>query len=124
MVRFSVTCTVVVLVLFFGVLLGMQTANDGIKKMKGYDESTLSSAFEVNQSQGELEASILGEQVTSHDVEKKKEQLEEMKAFNFFSAIGKKLSEAISMICSRLLDLLKQDSRDKQTSIRNKIEKS
>lgn len=106
MVRFSVTCTMVVFVLFFGVLLGMQTANDGMKKMKGYDESTLSSAFEVNQSQGELEVSILGEKVTSHDVEKKKEQLEEMKAFNFFSVIGKKLSETITMICSRLLDLV------------------
>ncbi|MDQ7864107.1 hypothetical protein RCO48_32585 [Peribacillus frigoritolerans] len=31
-----------------------------------------------------MEADILGEKVTSHDLETKKEKLEEMKAFNFF----------------------------------------
>ncbi len=107
MVRFTFKCTLMLLILFLGVLIGMQTANDGIKKMKGYEDPTLSSAFEVNQSnQGEMEAAILGEKVTSHDLEKKKEKLEEMKAFNFFSSIGKQLGEVISNIFSSLINKL------------------
>ena len=107
MVRFALKCTFILLVLFLGVLIGMQTANDGIKKMKGYDDPTLSSAFEVNQSNhGEMEAAILGEKVTSHDIEKKKEKLEEIKAFNFFSSVGKQLGEAISKLFNRLINLL------------------
>ena len=107
MIRFALKCTFILLVLFLGVLIGMQTANDGIKKMKGYEDPSLSSAFEVNQSnQGELEAAILGEKVTSHDIEKKKEKLEEMKAFNFFSSVGKQLGEAISNLFSSLINML------------------
>lgn len=107
MVRFTLKCTFILLVLFLGVLIGMQTANDGIKKMKGYDDPSLSSAFEVNQTnQGELEAAILGEKVTSHDIEKKKEKLEEIKAFNLFSSMGKHLGQAISNLFSRLINLL------------------
>lgn len=107
MIRFALRCTFILLVLFLGVLIGMQTANDGIKKMKGYDDPTLSSAFEVNQSkQGELEAAILGEKVTSHDIEKKKEKLEEIKAFNLFSTVGKQLGQAISNLFTSLINLL------------------
>ena len=107
MIRFTFKCTLVLLVLFLGILIGMQTANDGIKKMKGYNDPTLTSAFEVNQSkQGELEASVLGKKVTSHDLEKKKEKLEEMKVFNFFSSVGKTLSEAISNLFSSIINKL------------------
>ena len=61
----------------------------------------------MNQSnQGELEAAILGEKVTSHDIEKKKEKLEEMKAFNFFSSIGKQLGDANLNIFSSLINKL------------------
>ncbi|RFU61348.1 YqxA family protein [Bacillus sp. V59.32b] len=97
MVRFSLKCAGLVLILFFGILVGMQHANQGMKNMKGYDDPAMSSAFTVKESnQGDMEAAILGQKVTSHDLEKKKEKLEEMKAFNFFSSIGKKLSEVIS----------------------------
>lgn len=107
MIRFTFTCTLVLLILFLGILIGMQTANDGIKKMKGYNDPTLTSAFEVNQSkQGELEASVLGKKVTSHDLEKKKEKLEEMKVFNFFSSVGKTLSAAVSNLFSRIINKL------------------
>ncbi|MDF9760504.1 hypothetical protein OKW24_002277 [Peribacillus simplex] len=94
MVRFWLKCTGIVLVLFLGVLIGMQQANDGMKKMKGYEDPSLNSAFIINQSdKGEMEADILGQKVTSHDLETKKEKLEEMKAFNFFSSIGKALGD-------------------------------
>ena len=62
----------------------MQTANDGIKKMKGYEDPALSSAFEVNQSnQGELEAAILGEKVTSHDIRKEKGKTRKNESIQF-----------------------------------------
>ncbi|MFJ7306925.1 YqxA family protein [Peribacillus frigoritolerans] len=107
MVRFWLKCTGIVLVLFLGVLIGMQQANDGMKKMKGYEDPSLNSAFIINQSeQGEMEADILGEKVTSHDLETKKEKLEEMKAFNFFSSIGKTLGETISGAFQALIDMI------------------
>lgn len=107
MVRFSLKCSGLVLILFFGILVGMQHANQGMKNMKGYDDPALNSAFTVKGSnQGDMEAAILGGKVTSHDLEKKKEKLEEMKAFNFFSSIGKKLSEAISATFQALVEKL------------------
>jgi hypothetical protein len=107
MIRFSLKCFGIVLVLFFGILVGMQHANQGMKKMKGYDDPALNSAFTIKESnQGDMEAAILGQKVTSHDLEKKKQKLEEMKAFNFFSAIGKKLSEAVSAGFQALIQLL------------------
>ncbi|WP_409301783.1 YqxA family protein [Peribacillus sp. SCS-155] len=97
MFRFSLKCFGIMLVLFFGILLGMQNANQGMKKMKGYEDPALQSAFSVKESKtGDMEASVLGEKVTSHDIEKKKQQLEQMKAFNLFSSIGKTFSGVIS----------------------------
>ncbi|MBR8645258.1 YqxA family protein [[Brevibacterium] frigoritolerans] len=76
MVRFWLKCTGIVLVLFLGVLIRMQQANDRMKKMKGYEDPSLNSAFIINQSdQGEMEADILGEKVTSHDLATKKKSL-------------------------------------------------
>jgi hypothetical protein len=107
MVRFWLKCTGIILVLFLGVLIGMQQANDGMKKMKGYEDPSLNSAFIINQSdQGEMEADILGEKVTSHDLETKKEMLEEMKAFNFFSSLGKTLGETISAAFQALINMI------------------
>jgi hypothetical protein len=96
----------IVVLLFFGVLLGMQYANEGMKKTKGYDDPGLYQAFTVSESNaGELETSILGEKITSHDIEKKKEQLEEMKAFNFFSSLGKNLAGVISGTMQKMIQL-------------------
>lgn len=72
-------------VMFLCVLFGMQQANQGILRMKGYNDREFHNAFTVDKREnGELEASILGNNITSHDLEKKREQLEEMKAYNFF----------------------------------------
>ncbi len=96
----------VVLILFFGVLFGMQKANEGMKNMKGYDDPALYSAFTVDEGKKGVEASVLGQKVTSHDLETKKKQLEDMEAFNLFSSIGKKLSNGISEIVQSIVGLL------------------
>lgn len=90
--------------MFLVVLLGMQQANDGITKMKGYNDSNFKDAFTLQESEtGELHASILGNDVTSHDLKQKKEKLEEMKAYNFFSSIGRKLSNGLSTLAENVI---------------------
>ena len=47
--------------MFVSVLFGMQQANDGIIKMKGYGHEQFQGALSINEtSEGEIEASILG----------------------------------------------------------------
>ena len=83
--------------MFVSVLFGMQFANDGIHRMKGYDDPDIGTAFTLNENEGgKLQGTFLGQDVSSHDLEKKKEQLEKMKAYNLFSSVGKKLADGIS----------------------------
>jgi hypothetical protein len=91
--------------MFISVLSGMQLANDGIHKMKGFEDPDFKSAMDVKEnSDGQLNASLLGQDVTSHDIEAKKQQLEELKAYNFFSSMGKNISEGISSGTRALID--------------------
>ena len=93
--------------MFIAVLFGMQLANEGIHNMKGYDDANFKDAFTVNENEGgELQASILGNNISSHDLQQKKEKLEEMKAYNFFSSLGKSLSEGISGATEKAIDHL------------------
>ncbi|MFE8696749.1 YqxA family protein [Cytobacillus sp. FJAT-53684] len=93
--------------MFIAVLFGMQLANEGINNMKGYDDANFKDAFTVNENEGgELQASILGNNISSHDLQQKKEKLEEMKAYNFFSSLGKSLSEGISGATEKGIDHL------------------
>ncbi|WP_245947229.1 DUF3679 domain-containing protein [Bacillus taeanensis] len=90
--RFLVKCLLLTMVLFFGVLLGMQEANSGLKKMRG-ENASFPNAFEL--SSNEQEAEVLGQTITTHDLKEKQKKLEEMESFNFFSTIGQKLTELI-----------------------------
>ena len=96
MVRFWLKCTGIVLVLFLGVLIGMQQANDGMKKMKGYEDPNFHQAVSLKETDNHINASILGNNISSHDIEAKKKKLEEISAYNLFSTMGKKMSEGIS----------------------------
>lgn len=87
----------------------MQQANEGMLQMKGYSDPKLSGAFQVeNERDGEMEASILGNSVTSQDLQKKQEQLEQIEAFNFFSQTGKKLSDFVSSTVSAGVESLSE----------------
>ncbi|WP_338473261.1 YqxA family protein [Niallia sp. XMNu-256] len=93
--------------MFVSVLFGMQQANEGIVRMKGYGHEQFQGAFKIQQKEaGEMEASILGNEISSHDIEKKKAKLEEMKAYNFFSSIGKSLASLISTITDSMIQLI------------------
>ncbi|OIK13115.1 YqxA family protein [Bacillus sp. MUM 13] len=105
MFRFSMKCLGVTLILFLGVLIGMQYANQGMKTMKGFNDPKLYNAFTVKESKkGNMEAAILGEKVTSHDLEKKKEKLQQLKAYNVFSSAGKQLSQSLTSLFEKTAD--------------------
>lgn len=93
--------------MFLSVLFGMQQANEGIHKMKGYDDPQFKSAFQIKEEKdGTYQSAILGNDVSSHDLEQKRKKLEEMKAYNFFSSLGKNLADGISLVIEKTVDLL------------------
>lgn len=105
MVKFMLKCFVLSSCLFVGVIIGMQQANEGMLKMKGYRDTELESVVQIeNEQNGEVEASVLGNTVTSQDLQKKQEQLERIEAFNFFSELGKQLSNFVSHIVSTAIE--------------------
>jgi cell division GTPase FtsZ len=103
MVKFMMKCFLIVTVLLLGVLIGMQQANEGMKKMRGYNDPSLQGAFHISDNNGEVEASVLGRKVTSHDLEEKQKQLENVESFNFFSSMGEKLGNGISAIFEKIM---------------------
>lgn len=91
--------------MFVSVLFGMQQANEGIHRMKGFQDNDFRKALNIEENEGgQVEVSVLGNDISSHDIEEKKAKLEQMKAFNFFSSIGKKLAEGISSITKNTID--------------------
>ncbi|MBD8069211.1 YqxA family protein [Bacillus sp. PS06] len=104
MAKFMMKCFFIASILLIGVLIGMQQANQGMKKMKGYEDSSLQSAFQISaETTGQVEASVLGKKVTSHDLDEKQKQLEEVEAFNLFSTMGRKLGEGVSAVFEKIL---------------------
>jgi hypothetical protein len=100
-VKFMMKSFLLLLFLFLGVLFGMEHATNQMNEMKATDNT---SAFEIGKdNQGKLEAEVLGQNVSNHDLKEKHKQLEEMKAFNFFSELGSKLSELISEFFKKVI---------------------
>ncbi|WP_075982359.1 YqxA family protein [Bacillus massilinigeriensis] len=95
--------------MFLSVLFGMQQAYKGISNMKGYEDKNFKSALTVqNNHGGELEVSLLGNDVDSHDIEKKREKLEKMKVYNFFSSLGKKIANTTSNVTKKIVIFLSE----------------
>jgi hypothetical protein len=107
MTSFILKCSLLVTILFIGVLIGMQKANEGMVGMKGYNDQTLKSPINVKEGNGgNVEASVLGKNVSSHNLDKKKEHLQKIKTFNFFSSLGKILTTMISSIIEKMIDFV------------------
>ncbi|PLR87656.1 DUF3679 domain-containing protein [Bacillus sp. V33-4] len=105
MKMFMLKVSLIASLMFVSVLVGMQHANGGIHKMKGYEDSGFRGAFIVNEAdQGEYQATVLGNDISSHDLEEKKAKLEKMKAYNFFSDMGKKAANGITAAAKKLFD--------------------
>ncbi|WP_433743248.1 DUF3679 domain-containing protein [Falsibacillus pallidus] len=106
MKMFMLKCVLLVSILFIGVLMGMEKANEGMHNLKGQDAGLESPLSLKKDSGGEVEASVLGKDVSSSDIEAKKKQLQEMKTFNFFSSIGKSLAESIRSLMEKLVNAI------------------
>jgi len=107
MIKFFIKCFLLVTILFFGVLLGMQEANRGLLQMKGFDDNTYGEAFQIKKNDsGEVEAAVLGEELTVHDIEEKQKKLEKMKAFHFFSGLGDKLADLLAAMFQNLVSFV------------------
>lgn len=96
----------VVALMFVSVLFGMQQANVGIHRMKGFEDSNFKEALNINETDGQVEVSLLGNDIRSHDLEEKKQKLEQMKAYNFFSDVGKKFAGAVSTVTEKIIGVM------------------
>ncbi|MBO9129582.1 YqxA family protein [Bacillus sp. 165] len=91
-----IRCLLLLTVLFIGVLLGMQLANDGLKKMKGYDDPTFEQVAKISGTEsGDMKASFLGKNIT---IEEKQKKLEKLKSFNLFSKMGDALAGGVEKV--------------------------
>ncbi|MCY8818630.1 YqxA family protein, partial [Bacillus atrophaeus] len=69
MIGYAGKCLLIVIVMFLGVLFGMQQANNGMLDMKGYHDPSLKGAFTLTDGENnEKEATILGQTVTTKDL--------------------------------------------------------
>lgn len=109
MFRFFLKFLLVLVIFFVGVLLGMQKASTGMLNMRGYDDPKLYSAVSIKEQNGEVDASILGKEFNSTDLQEKKEKLEEIKAFNAFSNLGKKISDGSQQLFTKALEFIVPD---------------
>ncbi|KZZ85992.1 DUF3679 domain-containing protein [Bacillus sp. SJS] len=107
--KFMVKSILTAALLFIGVLMGMQLAGNGMKNLQGYDNPDMKSAFTVkNGGQNQdIEASVLGQSITSHDLETKRKQLESMEAFNPLSEAAKGISSGIENLFGKLISAVK-----------------
>ncbi len=94
---------VIIALMFISVLTGMELANNGIHKMKGYDDPNFENAVAIKETDQDLNATFLGNDISSHDIAAKKKKLEEMSAYNFFSSMGKKLSDGLTEASDSLI---------------------
>ena len=110
MVKFILKVSTLIFLLFFGVILGMQLANQNMKKMQGYDDPNMYEALTIDkQEDGEINATVLGNQVSTTDLEEKKEKMEEWKAFNILSGVGKGISETFTGIFKGMADIISDE---------------
>ncbi len=124
MKRFMLKCTFIAFVLFLGVLFGMQQANIGMQKMKGYEDPAFSgSAFHVASEEG-FKSTLHGTNVTSQDIREKQKKLEEIKTFNAFSSMGKKLAGSVSDMVDKAIKDTTDKVEEKITNINSKEEGS
>ncbi|HEY4554353.1 MAG TPA: YqxA family protein [Bacillaceae bacterium] len=105
--RFMFKCLVLVFVLFAGILMGMQKANEGMLGMKGYQDGSFQAPVHLKEAEeGQLEAALLGNDIPVDDLAEKKRKLEELESYNFFSSLGKGLAETVTAAAHSVFDFL------------------
>jgi len=92
-------------VLFIGVIIGMNKANEGMLNMKGYTDDSFQTPVIVQQNEGgQVETTFMGKELPPFNLDEKKEKLEEVKAYNFFSEVGKFLANIITSFTQKIFE--------------------
>ncbi|MCF6137985.1 DUF3679 domain-containing protein [Pseudalkalibacillus berkeleyi] len=105
MIRFFLKSSVLISVLLFGILIGMQQVGFQMDKMKGSESENRALEWNVEEN-GAVEAEVLGQNITSHDLQEKQKQLENVEAFNLFSKLGAMISSLISDILTLFMEII------------------
>ncbi|MCJ8006890.1 DUF3679 domain-containing protein [Lederbergia wuyishanensis] len=105
--NFLVKCILLVSALFIGVIIGMNKANDGMLNMKGFTDDSFQTPVNIQQNEvGEVETSFMGKDLPTFNLDEKKEKLEEVKAYNFFSEVGKFLANIVTTITQKIFEFV------------------
>ncbi|SFA52975.1 Protein of unknown function [Anoxybacillus pushchinoensis] len=94
MVKFTIQSLLITVIFLVGVLLGMQQANEGMRKMKGYNDPSLERVVHVSKD----ETIVLGQ-----SLEQKKEKLQQIETFNVFSKVGQQLATFVHSLVEHML---------------------
>ncbi|WP_043933935.1 DUF3679 domain-containing protein [Bacillus sp. EB01] len=89
--------------MFAAALIGMQAANTGIDRMKGYEDPDFKQAVSIQKENGETQVAIMGGEV-SETFEEKKAQLEKTEGYNLFSSMGKGLGTILSGLAKAVVE--------------------
>ena len=93
------------MVLFLGIIVGIQIASNNLVQMTGDERFSTSSLIASKQDETEVGGYQEAEtKLTSHDLHAKQQKLEEIETFNFFSQLGIQLSEILNKLFSLLFD--------------------
>lgn len=104
MKAFIVKSLLALALMFLAVLYGMQLAGEGIERVRGEHHESLSEVWSAGEKEdGDKAFSLFGKKDDSHDLEKKKERLEELKTYNFFAEMGKALAGALRRATETLI---------------------
>lgn len=96
MEQFTRKCILLVISLFLITLAGMQVANSGLKRMKGYNNPTYEQIAHITGTDHrDVETTILGE---TFSIEEKQKQLEELKSFNMLESMGRGLTSLVQNV--------------------------
>ncbi|MDQ0174201.1 DUF3679 domain-containing protein [Bacillus chungangensis] len=106
--RFFLKCLLLITLLFLGVLVGMQHANQKMIEMKGYNDQSFRSPFMIKENKdGEMEATVLGNSIASTpkdgDYEDYKEITHQQKK-NLFSQLAQWLSTMLTTLIENILE--------------------
>jgi predicted PurR-regulated permease PerM len=104
MMGFLMKCVLLFAVLMTGIVIGLQQAHKGIERLHVADKNHNINL--INNDLGNEEMTFLGEKLSSSDLLKKHKQLEDVKAFNFFSSLGSFLSNSLSKIIDFIISLI------------------
>ncbi|WP_316571959.1 DUF3679 domain-containing protein [Neobacillus sp. YIM B06451] len=92
-------------IMFALALGGMQAANGGINRIKGYGDSGYKQPVSFERDgREELKVGIMGEEAAIISLDKRARESEESKGFNLFSSMGKALTSVLSGAIKGILE--------------------